>query len=130
MKGITLLIVIAFMVIGGCSSGGNCNFDLDSIFNAPNFDLSASSWDCESDEGPLLIFQIFGDGTGNSMNFGDFVFQQTGCRSLEFQSELQGDGAFININGSVESGVLTFDFISDDPEQDDISFECVLNVDE
>ena len=75
----------------------------------------------------IFGFQAFEDGAGFSTGVGSFTFQQTGCRSLEFQSAF-GNAMVSNIQGSQESGVLTFNQSSAVPDLDNISAGCLLVV--
>jgi len=110
MKIITLVSLLAFMIIVGCGSSngnGGCDFDLNGISNGSNAQSANSEWACESSTGELFIFQAFDNGTGFSTGLGIFTIQQSGCRSIDFQSSM-GNGEIFNINGSTSSGTLTF----------------------
>jgi len=95
MKSILGLILISFMLVGGCGGGSDgdsggeveaCNFVLSTFLNGPNAEQSDSLWDCINEDGRLFAFQAFEDGTGFSTGVGPFTFQETGCREITFQS--------------------------------------------
>jgi hypothetical protein len=131
---ISVVILIAMGAIGGCggsSGSGSCDFDFNSFLNGANADEAFSQWSCVgSKPGSIVldfVFQAFEDETGFSTNVGPFTYEQTGCRSIRFQSGL-GDGNVINLDGSNESGILTFDQTSSTPGLDGISSGCLLEV--
>ena len=121
---------LAVGAIGGCGGGGGsdeCDFDFNSFLNGPNAQFADSEWDCIDNFFELFAFQAFEDGAGFSTDLGPFTFQQIGCRRAAFQSGL-GDGEIVNIEGSIASGVLTFDQVSNVPELDGLSAGCLLVV--
>ena len=122
-------------LIGGCGGGGGegdaCDFVLSVFFNGANADEATSQWNCEgSSPGeivPDFVFQAFDDGTGFSSAVGPFTFQETGCRRASYQSGA-GNATVSNIQGSIDSGILTFFQTSSTPELDNISAGCELQV--
>ena len=129
MRRVIGLVLIAFMVIGGCgggSGGEDCDFDFNSFLNGPNAQSIESQWLCASNAGEF-IFVAFEDGTGESTGIGVFTYQQTGCRRAEFQSGV-ANGEIFDLEGSVLSGILTFKIDYDDPEFIDENVGCLLQV--
>lgn len=130
MKGILALIVVAFLAVGGCGGGGGgggCDFDFDSFLNGPNAPGATSQWNCISEVTGEFAFQAFEDGTAFSTGLGPITYEQTGCRSADFQSGF-GNAEVVNLDGSIQSGILTYDQISNEPDLDIGSVGCVLLV--
>ncbi len=131
MRAVILIVLVAFMSIGGCGGGdgggnGGCDFDFDSFLNGPNAQSANSEWDCiVEDIVGIIAFQAFEDGTGFSSEIGPFTYQQTGCRSARFQSG-EGSGSVVLIEGSIASGILTFTQLSDDLGDRDFGCELVV----
>jgi len=127
---IVSVVLLSFFIIGSCGGSGGgegCDFDFDAFLNGANAQVADSQWDCVDNFDELFSFQIFEDGTGFSTGVGVFTYQQTGCRSLNFQSA-PGNATVSNIQGSIDSGFLTFFQTSSTPELNDISSACVLQV--
>ena len=132
---IVAVVLLSLGLIGGCGGGGGgddaCDFVLSAFFNGANANQATSLWDCVGSSPGEIVddieFQAFEDGTGFSTGVGVFTFQQTGCRSLNFQSGA-GNATVSNIQGSINSGFLTFFQSSSTPELDDISAGCILVI--
>jgi len=127
---IVAVVLLSLGLIGGCGGSGGgegCDFDFDAFLNGVNAQFADSQWDCIDSFDQLFSFQAFEDGTGFSTGVGPFTYQQTGCRSLNFQSGA-GNGTVSNIQGSIDSGILTFFQTSSVPELNDISAGCLLQV--
>jgi len=125
-----LFVALAFMNIGGCGGGGGnaCDFVLSDIFNGPDAPQADSLWDCIDSDGELFDFQVFGNETGVATEVGLFVWEQTGCRRINIQFEEdgeEGEAVVKNIQGSIDSGELTFDFKIDG---ETFSAECFLVI--
>lgn len=105
------LLIVFILIMLGCDGGGNdsqpCDFDFDSFLNGINSQQASSLWSCESDDGQIFIFQAFIDGTGFSTGIGIFTYEQTGCRSADFQG-IESSGNIFDIDGSTQSGILIF----------------------
>ena len=132
---IVAVVLLSLGLIGGCGGSGGgegCDFDFDAFLNGVNANQATSQWDCVGSKPgeivPDFVFQAFEDGTGfSTSDVGIFTFQQTGCRSLNYQSGA-GNATISNIQGSIDSGVLTFFQTSSTPELDDISSGCILVI--
>lgn len=123
-----IVLLVAFLAVGGCGGGGGndgeCDFDFDSFLNGPNAAEATTAWDCV-DEFGNFAFQAFADGTGFSTGAGPLTYQQTGCRRAAIQTGF-GNAEVINLDGSIDSGILTFEQISNEPELDTGPAGCVL----
>lgn len=123
-----IVVLISFLAIGGCGGGGNdgeCDFDFDSFLNGPNADTATTAWSCVGDLSGEFAFQAFEDGTGFSSDLGPLTYQQIGCRRAAFQSGF-GNAEVIDLNGSIASGILTYEQISNNPDLDIGPVGCVL----
>ncbi len=127
MKRFILSIVPALLItiaaagnIGGCSSGETCDFRFNEFYNGSSRAAQDSEWSCEN--GGVVVFTIafFGDGTGTRSDAGDFTWEQTKCRALNFDTESDETGTLDDIDGFVDTiggdtfGELTFEQTSDD----------------
>jgi len=129
-----LLTVLLFGLFAGsfvaCDGGGEgeqCDFDFDAILNGANTELANSEWTCIDNFEQVFTVRVFEDGTGFSSSVGFFTFQQTGCRSLDFQSAV-GNATVSNLQGSIDSGIVTFFQSSSILELDGISASCILVI--
>lgn len=120
MKTLLALVLIAFLVIGGCGGGGSndggCDFDILTLANGPNALQADSFWSCFSTRDGNFDFSVFTDGTGLS-TFTVFTWEKTGCRSIDvFVDGVFSGQRIFNIEGSFNEGFLTYDDqINDDP---------------
>ena len=122
-----IVVLISFLAIGGCGGGGNdgeCDFDFDSFLNGPDAATATTVWSCVGDLSGEFAFQAFEDGTAFSSDLGPITYQQTGCRRAAFQSG-SGNGEIINLEGSITSGILTYEQISNNPDLDIGPVGCV-----
>lgn len=123
-----IVLIVAFLAVGGCGGGGGndeeCDFDFDSFLNGPNATEATTAWDCE-DQFAFFAFQAFEDGTGFSTGVGAFTFQRAGCRRAVFQSG-SGNGEIKNLEGSIDSGILTYEQVSDNPNLNTGPAACIL----
>jgi len=123
---IVLVVAVSFLSAGGCGGGGgdqDCDLNLNSILNGPDFDTAHSEWICDT----MLEFALYADGTGiEPLDIGFFTYQRSGCRSLEFQADEGGAGSIINLEGSRDLDFLSFDLVSED--FGNFPVNCTLNV--
>jgi len=126
-----LFVGLGLLNIGGCggSGGGDeCDFDFDAFLNGADFQTATSQWNCTDNFDQQFSIQAFEDGTGFSTSgVGIFTYQRTGCRMLVYQSAI-GNATVSNLQGSIDSGVLTFFQTSSTPELDNLSSSCFLVV--
>jgi len=121
-----LFIFMALGNMGGCGGGGGgCDFDFDSFLNGANSQAQTTQWDCLADDGTISTFAAFEDGTGVDTTIGVFTYERTGCRSASYQGSLDS-GEVVNLEGSIESGILTFIQLSDNFGEFNVG--CVLEV--
>lgn len=125
-----LTVFIAFLITGGCGGGsGNsesdsCDFEISSVTNGESLTSVDSFWECGSEGVDNFEFAIFDNGTGFATNIGEFVWEETGCRSISILSGL-GDAEAVNID--LTAGILTFVIESEIPGFEQIGFTCELN---
>lgn len=113
----TILSLIGMTVVGsvGCGSAESdqlglntsesCDFQLSSFMNGPNSQEATTFWNC-TEGGRSNDLVVFADGTGASELNGAFTWRQTGCRSVSYDGG-SVSGEITDINGSIESGILT-----------------------
>jgi len=128
-KLISILVLLVLLNIGGCGGGGSsdstCDFDFNSFLNGPNAQQADSQWDCINSADEVSSFQAFEDGAGFSSIIGPFTYERIGCRSASVDSAA-GSSVVNNIDGSIESGILTFTQTFDADGTFDVG--CVLVV--
>ena len=125
-----LFIILVTGNIGGCGDiGPNCSFDLPMFFNGMTMEQQSSEWDCKRGGETVFTLGLFGDFTGIRSDIGEFDFERTACRQIEFNNP-EGTGKYRNLEGSILSqgdvtvGTLLLDQRSDD--FGDFSFVCDL----
>lgn len=112
-KWIALLVFVGFLVgCGGGGGGGTCDFIIEDFLNGPNAQMQDSFWSCQGGGG-AFDFVAFEDGTGFSTGAGVFTWQETDCREIDFVSSA-GSGIITDIQGSIQSGIITYTQISND----------------
>jgi hypothetical protein len=135
MKRFILLTVPAILItmvsignIGGCSSGETCDFRFNEFYNGSSQAEQDSEWSCENGGQFVFTIAFFADGTGTRSDAGDFTWDQTKCRSLNFDTESDETGTLDEIEGFVDTigsdtfGELTFEQTSE--ELGDITVVC------
>lgn len=127
MKPLLTLLIFLFVACGGGGSGQSTTGDDDcldtsTVTNGPNASNTDSFWDCNSDTGAFDV-QFYDDGTGLSTAVGAFTWKETGCNQFEI-SDAFDDSVVDNIEGSVASGIFTFDQTFSNGTKIDVS--CIL----
>lgn len=110
MLGLLLFLVIGN--IGGCNDTP-CQFNLNAFFNGTSLNEQTSEWDCKRGGETVFTLGLFSDLTGTRSDIGDFVFERTKCRTLEFGNDL-GVGKLKSMQGNINIGTLSFVQVSDD----------------
>lgn len=117
---VILIAIIAAGSIGGCNSGNTCDFAFNPLTNGSTPAEQDSEWSCKNGDIEVFTIAFFGDGTGTRSDAGDFAWEQTKCKSLNFETASQETGTldelqgFLNIIGGVPVGQLSFQQNSDD----------------
>jgi len=129
MKIIVLVLLLAFMNIGGCGGGSSsddgCDFNFNGFLNGSNAQSQTSEWACLASDGNISTFAAFEDGTGVSTEYGIFTYNRSGCRSATYQGLLDS-GELVNLEGSIALGILSFVQLSDNFGQFDVG--CLLVI--
>lgn len=127
---VILIAIVAAGSIGGCSSGGTCNFVFNPLTNGSSAATQDSQWSCKNADVEVFTIAFFGDGTGTRSDAGDFTWDQTKCESLDFETASLETGTLDNLSGFITTiggdtiGQLSFDQTSDD--LGDITVVCDL----
>jgi hypothetical protein len=84
------VMLIAFAAagsIGGCSSGSGsgCDFNFNLLTNGSSADARDSEWSCKNANVEVFTIAFFGDGTGTRSDAGDFTWELTKCRNLNYR---------------------------------------------
>ena len=136
MKRIILSLIPAVLItlisvgnIGGCGSGGGpCDIRFNTFYNGSSQAEQDSEWQCQNGGQDVFTIAFFGDGTGTRSDAGDFTWEQTKCKSLDFETTSLESGTLDDIAGTVNTidgqkfGQLAFNQTSDD--LGDISVTC------
>jgi hypothetical protein len=115
-----LITVVSIGNIGGCSSGETCDFRFNEFYNGSSEAAQDSEWSCENGGAFVFTIAFFADGTGTRSDAGGFTWDQTKCRSLNFNTESEETGTLDEIEGFVDTigsdtfGELTFEQTSED----------------
>lgn len=127
-----LITIVSLGNIGGCGGGGLCNFRIANIYNGASFEDQDSEWECRTGGAVEYAIAFFADGTGTRSDIGDFVWEQTACKRLDFTADsgefatLKGLAVSGGIIGGVQFGNLNFNQVSED--LGDFGYKCELIV--
>ncbi len=123
-KSLFTVLALAVMAFSACGSdGGDCDIDYTPFMNGADADHDDSAWVCASDDIDPFLFQIFEDGTGISSEIGAFTWEESGCGEFAVEGAL--DQTISNIDGSVASGIGSFDITFEDGDTASVGCELL-----
>jgi hypothetical protein len=118
---VILISIVAVGNIGGCGNlGFPCSYNFNTLTNGLSPETQDSEWSCKNGGIEVFTIAFFGGGVGTRSDAGDFTWDQTNCRTIEFETESQESGTLDKVKGSlltvgqVPTGTLTFDQSSED----------------